>query len=177
MWATFGVVRNSLIAVGLVLGATACGHSEHANADMPSRSKVASRGPVVEAQRYAPVRWQRQALATAQRVWHPACGVLSLRFATPPAQVPESGLWTGWAYNGDCVINIRASTRWAGYPDFCSTVLHEAGHAAGLGHSANPRSIMYPDHTISVSSGRENGRHVTHWTGADARCIRPVDRD
>jgi hypothetical protein len=123
-----------------------------------------------------PAAWQHKALETAQRVWQPACGTLTVRFADP-ATVGGDASWGGWAYLGQCAIYEPAGHDWLGYPEFCSNVLHEAGHAAGREHS--DRGIMQPHATISrfVSTVRIDGRvrRMVVWTGADQRCVRPQD--
>lgn len=115
----------------------------------------------------APVAWQHRALAIAQVVWHPDCGQLHLRFAQPPADVasmdPE-----GWASSGDCGLALNVSHHWHYFPPFCHAVLHEAGHAAGVGHSDNPRSVMYP--RMVLDHGHAVGSRRMVWPGLDRRC-------
>ena len=45
---------------------------------------------------------------------------------------------------GDIHLNSDVSWSVGGKVDLFSVVLHEAGHALGLGHSDNPSSVMYP---------------------------------
>lgn len=121
----------------------------------------------------APDTWQKQALATAQRVWHPACGTLTIAWKDP-ASVGGTAEWGGWAYVGNCTIYEPAGRGWMGYPDFCTAVLHEAGHAAGYGHS--DRGIMAPFRIVGHSVNNDNGKRRVLWSGVDRRCIRPRDR-
>lgn len=47
-------------------------------------------------------------------------------------------------YNADTFDDVHfgaAAYRW---PMFCTLTVHEFGHLAGLGHSTDPRSVMYP---------------------------------
>jgi len=118
-----------------------------------------------------PVAWQRKALTTAQRVWQPSCGALRIQFA----QARDFGgteQWGGWAYAGECTIYEPAGRSWLGYPEFCTAVLHEAGHAAGRGHS--DRGIMNPEQVISRSVNLADGRRVVVWRGVDRRCLTRV---
>jgi hypothetical protein len=125
------------------------------------------------AQANAPRNWERAALATANRVWGPqTCGALSIQWAQP-ADFGGTELWGGWAYTGECVIYEPADRVWLGYPDFCTAVLHEAGHVAGREHAA--RGIMRAERTVARSSGRERGRRVVHWGDVDPRCLRARD--
>lgn len=118
----------------------------------------------------APAPWQQKALALAQQTWRPACGQLTLSFGQPPEETADAA---GWAYKGDCGINIRSDKTWLGYPEFCDTVLHEAGHAAGLEHSTNPRSVMFPLGVVMRNLARVEGsrREYVSWTGVDRRCL------
>lgn len=106
----------------------------------------------------APVAWQHKALAVAQRVWHPACGQLRLRFAE---QQP-----LGEAYLGDCELRLDRDVVWDAYPEFCHVVLHEGGHAAGVGH--RPRGVMRPTFIFDIGRGPDG--KVT-WGGVDPRCL------
>lgn len=139
----------------------------------------------------APLPWQGKAVALAQRVWHPACGRLSLAFSDPDAgtlvvnDAPgHEGVVhgaAGFTETGSCAIGINSTFpwRWSGYPVFCTAVLHEAGRSAGMS-GTNGRGIMSVDRSPSrdraiVTRGGKR-RTITRWTDVDRRCIRPVDR-
>ena len=125
------------------------------------------------AQANAPQNWERKALATAERVWGPqTCGPLRIEWADA-ADFGGNELWGGWAYTGECVIYEPAGRAWLGYPDFCTAVLHEAGHVAGREHRAS--GIMRAERMTARSSGRELGRRVVHWSDVDPRCLRARD--
>jgi hypothetical protein len=117
----------------------------------------------------APDAWQRKALTLAQRVWHPTCGTLSIQWAAP-ADFGGTPEWGGWAYLGECTIYEPAAHYWLGYPEFCTDVLHEGGHAAGHEHS--DRGIMEAQRTIGLSHNTRDGHALTpKWTGVDRRCM------
>lgn len=117
-----------------------------------------------------------RAAEIAQIVWHPACGQLRIRFADPATSgaVDANGDpladVSGWALPGDCDVSVSNKQSWT-FETFCQTVLHEAGHAAGYGHSSNPHSVMYAWGTPVESRGTVNGRRVVRWTGVDPRCL------
>lgn len=107
----------------------------------------------------APLAWQHKALAEAQLVWHPTCGQLRLVFTTThDGAIGEAAL-------GGCDLYLAKSVEWMGYPEFCHVVLHEAGHAANVGHRA--RGIMRPLPLFDIGRGA-NGKVV--WGGVDYRC-------
>lgn len=122
-----------------------------------------------QARATAPDAWQRKALTLAQHVWHPPCGTLTIKWANP-ADYGGNVEWGGWAYLGDCTIHEPAEHYWLGYPEFCTDVLHEGGHAAGYGHS--DKGIMQAERVIGYSRNRINGHLANpHWTGVDHRCL------
>jgi hypothetical protein len=124
-----------------------------------------------------PVGWQREALKTAQTVWRPACGTLRISWENPATARVSTGsteAWGGWAYLGECTIHEPLGRDWMGYPDFCTAVLHEGGHAAGHGHSR--RGVMVAQRLTGLSIGRVNGHRRVSWSGVDRRCVRPQDR-
>lgn len=117
----------------------------------------------------APDAWQRKALTLAQRVWHPDCGTLRIEWANA-SDFGGDAEWGGWAYVGECTIYEPAAHYWLGYPEFCTDVLHEGGHAAGYGHSS--KGIMRAERIVGYSRNRINGRLARpHWTGVDRRCL------
>lgn len=129
----------------------------------------------------APVAWQHKALALAQTVWHPTCGTLTLRFASPvPAFDSSTGVTVsepaGWTAMGHCDLHLSDTQGWRslGYPIFCTDTLHEAGHAANMPDNLG-RGVMnnhaMPSHGVGVISGRR----IAIWTDVDRRCIRPMD--
>jgi hypothetical protein len=129
-----------------------------------------------------PHRQVARALAVAQRVWHPTCGRLRASFDDPRTAhtLLDNGTpidyASGWAIAGDCTIHLSRAQHWVAYPPLCEVVLHEAGHVAGLGHSTDPHSIMYPTslwvRTIGTVTGRHGRvRHFVHWSGIDRRCL------
>jgi hypothetical protein len=134
-----------------------------------------------------PAAWQRKALETAQRVWHPACGGLSIAFADPASFdiVTINGTRTadaaGWGSAGDCQIDLAQGRTWDGYPEFCTVVLHEVGHVVGHDDTTGP-GIMNSQRIIAREVGRSArrdgrwGAWRVDWPGADHRCIRPMDR-
>lgn len=140
-----------------------------------------------------PAAWQRKALTTAQRVWHPACGTLALTYRDPSAAivvddapsragqpVPDDEV-LGFTATGSCDLGLSSRVDWPRmrYPVFCSVVLHEAGRAAGLAgdDSTGIMSTLFaPGRDISrvYRHGRWHRRVI--WSGVDRRCVRPMDR-
>ena len=79
----------------------------------------------------------RAAVTVAETVFPQAakCGTVRYRLA------PRSRLIDGlWKENECLVLILRKRTSWRA---LCSIVTHERGHAIGLQHSRNPRSIMH----------------------------------
>lgn len=118
-----------------------------------------------------------RAVAIAQVVWHPACGQLVLRFADPATviatgQLPESesDAAAGWAATGDCDITVTNRRHWEFEP-LCETVLHEAGHAAGMDHVDDRPSIMNSRTILTRAETTIRGRKVVTWDGIDHRCL------
>lgn len=118
------------------------------------------------------VGWQaRRALAIAQTVWHPTCGRLTLRFANPASVrglVPEES--AGWASAGNCVITLSDRRRWE-FETLCQSVLHEAGHVAGVGHIDDRPSVMNSSTIVDRAQTTIHGRKIVTWTGIDRRCL------
>lgn len=121
----------------------------------------------------------RPALRLAQRVWH-LWGLTVSSDPVPPLLMVSEGIGdvAGWAWPGDPVIHLHRHLLWLGGPDLCETILHEAGHVAGRGHSTNPRSIMYPSQFVIRGAGwvaadkHHRAVHVVTWIGVDRRCRR-----
>lgn len=51
--------------------------------------------------------------------------------------VNEYGIMTG------CLIQVDGDQSWSTH-DLCVLLIHEFGHAGGLGHSTDPNNVMYP---------------------------------
>lgn len=113
-----------------------------------------------------------RATAIAEKVWHHPC-VDEMHIGwTPPAGTTEA---TAWSFEApDCEIWFRNDEKLS-WPEFCTYVLHEAGHLAHYRdpshqpepwHSSNPRSIMYAVHGFDrvLKSGR------LKVVGGDPRC-------
>jgi len=110
-----------------------------------------------------------RSLSIAQVVWHPTCGALTLRYGDPIREGAGDGAG-GWAWKGDCVIRIPNGSHYE-FEELCTIILHEAGHVAGMGHSADPRSVMYPEHVVIKTTAHIAGRTVVRWNGVDRRCL------
>lgn len=130
-----------------------------------------------------PRAWQTRALQVAQYVWHPACGTITLSIDNPtgltvlgigpnmqPVDEPAADA-SGWAAIGQCEIHVNRDTDWLGYPDLCMTVLHEGGHAAGLGHSAKGIMSPYGSVALDMAWSKRLHRRFAIWQGVDARCM------
>jgi hypothetical protein len=87
----------------------------------------------------------------ADTVWrHPCNGNVPVSWDDPArvfAAVDPYRPPMAWTRPGDCTLHLNGPwiARW-GIPwsDLCPSVLHEYGHLAGMQHSPNPRSVMYP---------------------------------
>jgi hypothetical protein len=112
-----------------------------------------------------------RSLSIAQHVWHPACGQLTVAFGDPakfgvPLHASE------WAYEGECTIGLHATLiTHLEFEEVCTIIMHGAGHAAGAEHSTNRKSVMFADPFVHKITARIKGRTVTHWDGADRRCL------
>lgn len=102
-----------------------------------------------------------RATAIARIVYHHPCvDRMQIRGGIAPAGSEDASAWT-WV--DDCVVWLDRTEPLAWEP-FCTTVLHEAGHLAGMGHSDRPGSVMSAFLTFGHRAGSE------HWTGTDPRC-------
>jgi len=52
--------------------------------------------------------------------------------------------YLGYVPGGECRIFLSPRFRSFPFTTRCTILTHEFGHLAGLGHSDNPRSVMYP---------------------------------
>ena len=102
-------------------------------------------------------------VALARMVWHDPCGgQVTLAYRTT-AQMREFGytvdsIAIGWAIPADmgaaahdpiagCIVVLRSD--WHFQPlEQCTVIMHEYGHLAGMPHSSNPRSVMYPSPNV-----------------------------
>jgi hypothetical protein len=69
-------------------------------------------------------------------------------------------------YGAEVAIGLTEGIVHAGYMDegeVYHTILHEIGHAIGLGHSSNPVDIMYTPHQKGVNSISEGDRLTVNW--------------
>lgn len=106
-----------------------------------------------------------RATEIARVVWHNPCvDRMQIRWGQVPADA-EGGM--AWTWVDDCVIWFDESQPLEWEP-FCTLVLHEAGHLAGMGHTDH--GIMSPFAVFEHETSTVNGRTVTRWEGTDARC-------
>jgi hypothetical protein len=81
------------------------------------------------------------AIALAIAFWGPpppACATVAYHVAS----LPEPVLGQMAYYDGWCEVQIdRRPWRWG---PLCSTLVHETGHAHGLGHSTDESDVMFP---------------------------------
>jgi hypothetical protein len=69
-------------------------------------------------------------------------------------------------YGAEVAIGLTEGIVHAGYMDESEvyhTILHEIGHAIGLGHSTNPADIMYTPHQKGINSISEGDRLTVNW--------------
>ena len=94
----------------------------------------------------------RRAQAIAERKWGevPCSGDVEIWWdALDDTDTLAVSFWRGgWreiAERWRCraIFNTQVAFTW---PMFCSIVVHEYGHLLGYEHSANPRSVMYPEY-------------------------------
>ncbi|MFJ9468214.1 matrixin family metalloprotease [Streptomyces caniferus] len=63
-----------------------------------------------------------------------------------------------------------STTAQSGRTGLDSVALHELGHILGLGHSANPKSVMYPYYTVPKTTlGQEDIQRIQALYGAPIR--------
>lgn len=110
-------------------------------------------------------------LAIAEQAFPGNCGpaVVQLHEVRPPT--------AAWFQPWDCKIAFPAQRlhRWPAEMT-CHVLVHEMGHAAGYGHSADPHDVMYPYVDDAVYPPC---RRFERWRGARAARGRPmlIDRD
>jgi hypothetical protein len=103
-----------------------------------------------------------RATAIARIVWHhPNVDRLQIRWGTPPADVSDAQGWTSGESTGEIWLNATRPLAWE---PFCTIVLHEAGHLAGMGHTN--RGVMHPQRFVHLSDDEGHER----WDGTDPRC-------
>jgi hypothetical protein len=102
--------------------------------------------------------WRRErATAIAQIVWdHPCDDQVELRWQ------PIDGIHAAW-FSGPCQITFATEFR-QDWPGFCTTMIHEYGHVAGVWHNSNPRSVMY-ERPLPNWRCANNGRNYLHRHG------------
>lgn len=125
--------------------------------------------------------WQiNRATAIAQIVWHHPCvDRMQIRRDSAETALKRGAVATvaaAWADEAQCIMFV--STDWPlTWPEFCTHVLHEAGHLAHYrdpantrdpDHSLNPASIMYGQENRAYGTIHQRGRAVE--AGGDARC-------
>jgi hypothetical protein len=54
-----------------------------------------------------------------------------------------------YALPSTCTVLLSTAIQWKDPQGLCVIMTHEYGHLAGLGHSADPSSIMYPRPTVA----------------------------
>lgn len=101
----------------------------------------------------------KEAVKVANRVWNFPC---QGKVLTKLGSFKESTAY-GFAYfeagYTNCVVilnEIYFKKGQSSYEVFCTVILHEYGHLAGVKHSSNMKSIMYPT-----------------YRGVDKRCVKP----
>lgn len=97
-------------------------------------------GPAME-------RWQQ----IAESHFTPVCGPVTLLVAAP-GEAPEDYLAT--ADGSACTITLDPAYWSRARAIRCAVIVHEYGHLAGLGHSGDPRSVMYPVATVKSAPSR-----------------------
>jgi hypothetical protein len=103
-----------------------------------------------------------RATRIATHIWGVCQDQLRIHFT------PADPAWAdsyGWAWIGQCDVYIDTTIGGRYWEPFCTTVIHETGHVAGLGHSDNPRSVMWGG--LSLWGHRYGDEE---WVGTDPRC-------
>lgn len=106
---------------------------------------LAMAAPAQAAPGYQLATWLDRSQAIAERVWNQPCsGQVEVVLAPLPLEHDAETLVndaTRPFTNCSIVLNLMLMNRPA---YLCTVLLHEYGHAAGVPHSDNPRSVMYP---------------------------------
>lgn len=123
---------------------------------------------------------ERRATEVAQIVWHHPCvDRMQIRRETRRLAIAEGHIGdygaVAWADDDACVVYVSADSRTT-WPQFCTRVLHEAGHLAQFrdptntddpAHSSNPRSVMFATEG-AYGTIHQHGR--AREAGGDPRC-------
>lgn len=92
------------------------------------------------------------------------CAAVEIRWGQPPDAGVDA--WTRRDVE-PCVVNFREGAGFD-WPVFCSLMVHEYGHLAGLDHSDNPLSVMRPAGGMHRD---EDARGRVSYRGAFAGCF------
>lgn len=68
-----------------------------------------------------------------------------------PCELQVTVVSLPWGHLGESALpgcRVAITDRPLTRRETCLVVVHEAGHKAGLAHTASPKSIMYPDPTV-----------------------------
>lgn len=123
--------------------------------------------------------WQdTRATEIARLVWHNPCvNQMTIQRVSAQATFHDQTETVGWVTDG-CTIHV-SNDRPLIWTQFCTTVLHEAGHLAGYRdpsnvsdpeHSSNPDSVMYGDDNRGYGWIVLHGHKIA--AGGDPRCAR-----
>jgi len=110
--------------------------------------------------------WKTErATLIARIVWHDPCvDRMQIQWGAVP---PGADGASAWAWTDRCIVVLNDQQPQAWEP-FCSLVLHEAGHLAGMGHTDH--GIMEPFSVFVHDVSIVNGRRAEFWDGTDPRC-------
>lgn len=180
---------KKLLTAGVVIALAVVGTAAPAAAVLhhaPIATEGCVKGPGSECS-LIPLRWQREALATAEAFWHPSCGPLTLSFGEPVIGsvvrddpegagevVTNAAAWTAL---GSCHIEVLRTLELEGYPPFCTLILHEAGHSAGFPDTDSGLMSYHAWYGRAAYTWLQHGHRYQrmHWGGVNRHCIRPRD--